>query len=97
MIVLKKNKTILYMATSKKKKPKSCKKVQSVCKKPKKVKCFSRMNKNKQRYVICKCGSKVLRSVCVRRSKRKKKTKGGFIRSGTMQHFVTCGGKVVDA
>lgn len=76
----------------KRKTKKSCKKIKSRCKK--KIKCFSKKTKQNKKFVVCKCGRKVLRSVCVRRSSRSKK--GGFIRAGSIQQFVTCGGKLVN-
>lgn len=81
------------MAPKRRTQKRSCKKVKTRCNK-KKVKCFSRKTKQNKVYVVCKCGRKVLRRVCVRRSKRTKK--GGHIRDGSMQHFVTCGGKLVN-
>lgn len=62
----------------------------------KKVKSrYSKQRKIKTRdYVICKCGRKVKCMVNTR--KRKNPKRGGYIRGGTMQQFVTCGGKVVN-
>ena len=79
----------------KKKTKRSCKKMKSRCNNKKRINCFTKKTKQNKRYVVCRCGRKVLRSVCVKRSKRLKK--GGFIRAGSMQQFVTCGGKLVNA
>lgn len=81
------------MAPKKRTQKRSCKKIKNSCSK-KKVKCFTKKSKQNKKYVVCKCGKKMLRKVCLRRSKRKKK--GGFIRDGSMQHFITCRGKLVN-